>query len=116
MREGCSLRQIGRTGLSAHRWMVGGTRCLLLNQWGLVVAWACATAHVADTTLRWLMRQGEERMIVLSDPAFHAAEGDPATLTRGQRGEWQDRLRVETVLSLLTLVSHCKKAMPRVWA
>jgi hypothetical protein len=53
-------------------------------------------------------------MIVLSDTAFHAAEGDPATLKLCPRGEWQDRLLVETVLSMLTFVCHCKKVMPRV--
>ena len=105
----------GRTGLSNHRWMVGGTLCLLLNQWGLVVAWACATANVADNPFQWLIRQFEERMIVLSDTGFHAAEGDPSNLKLCQRGEWQDRLLVETVLSMLTLVCHFKKGMPRVW-
>jgi len=29
----------------------------VLNQWGLVVAWACATANVADNTFQWLIRQ-----------------------------------------------------------
>jgi hypothetical protein len=51
MREGRSPQQIGRKGLSNHRWIVGGKLCLLLNQWGLVVAWACDTANVADNTL-----------------------------------------------------------------
>src|SRR6266849_8948032 len=37
MREGWSPQQIGRKGLSNHRWIVGGKLCLLLNQWGLVV-------------------------------------------------------------------------------
>ena len=41
-------------------------------------------------------------MIVLSDTGFHAAEGDPANLKLCQRGEWQDRILVETVLSMLT--------------
>ena len=52
MREGRSPQQIGRKGLSNHRWIVGGKLCLLLNQWGLVVAWACATANVADNTFQ----------------------------------------------------------------
>src|SRR5713101_190775 len=116
MREGRSPQQIGRKGLSNHRWMVGGTLCLVLNQWGLIVAWECATANVAATTFPWLIRQCEECMIVLSDTAFHAAEGDPTNLKLCQRGEWQDRLLVETVLSMLTLVTHCKKVMHRVWA
>src|SRR5216683_5512386 len=44
MREGRSPLQIGRKDLSNHRWIVGGKLCLLLNQWGLVVAWECAAA------------------------------------------------------------------------
>ncbi len=116
MREGRSLQQIGRKGLSNHRWIVGGKLCLLLNQWGLIVAWECATANVADNTFQWLIRQFEECIIVLSDTAFHAAEGDPANLKLCQRGEWDDRMLVETVFSMLTLVSHFKKVMHRVWA
>ncbi len=115
MREGRSPQQIGRKGLSNHRWIVGGKLCLLLNQWGLVVAWECATANVADNTFQWLIRQFEERMIVLSDTAFHATEGDPSNLKLCQRGEWQDRMLVETVLSMLTLVCHFKRVMHRVW-
>jgi hypothetical protein len=116
MREGRSPQQIGRKGLSNHRWIVGGTLCLVLNQYGLVVAWECATAHVADNTFQWLIRQFEERMIILSDTAFHTAEGDPANLRLCQRGEWQDRMLVETVLSMLTLVCHFKRVMHRGWA
>ena len=104
-----------RKGLPSHRWMVGGTLCLLLNQWGLIVGWACATANGADDTFQWLIRQFEERMIVLSDTAFHAAEGDPANLKLYPRGEWEDRILVEPVLSMLTVVCHCKKVMYRVW-
>ncbi len=51
-----------------------------------------------------------------SDTAFHAAEGDPSNLKLCPRGEWQDRLLVETVLSMLTVVYHFKKVMHRVWA
>src|SRR5436190_18735559 len=66
MREGRSPQQMGRKGLSHHRWIVGGKLCLVLNQWGLVVGWECATANVAENTFQWLIRQFEERMIVLS--------------------------------------------------
>jgi hypothetical protein len=116
MREGRSPQQIGRQGLSKHRWIVGGKLCLLWNQWGWVVGWVCATAHVADNPFQWLVRQVEDPMMVLSDTAFHAAEGDPTNLKVCQRGEWEDRMLVETVLSMLTLVCHCKRVMHRVWA
>src|SRR6266581_1287958 len=66
--------------------------------------------------VKWLIRQVDGRMIVLSDTALHAAEGDPANLKLCQRGEWEDRMLVETVLSMLTLVCHFKKVMHRGWA
>src|SRR5215471_1736301 len=106
IREGRSPQQIGRKGLSNHRWIVGGKLCLLLNQWGFIVGWACATAHVADNTCEWLMQQVDGRLIVLRDTGVHAAEGDPSTLKRCQRGEWQDRRLVELMLSMLTVVCH----------
>ena len=115
MREGRSFQQIGRKGLSNHRWIVGGKLCLLLNQFGLIVAWACDTANVHDSTFQSLIRLFEERMIILGDTAFHAAEGDPANLKLCERGQWNDRMLIETVLSMLTLVSHFKKMMHRVW-
>ena len=62
------------------------------------------------------MRQVDGRMIVLSDTGFHAAEGDPTNLKLCQRGAWEDRMLVETVLSMLTLVCHFKKVMHREWA
>jgi hypothetical protein len=49
MREGRSPAQIGKKGKRNHRWIVGGTRCFILHQWGLVCAWDCATANVHDT-------------------------------------------------------------------
>ena len=52
----------------------------------------------------------------ITDTAFHAAEGDPANLKLCQRGEWEDRMLVETVLSMLTVVCHLKKVMHRGWA
>src|SRR5678815_4315161 len=57
-----------------------------------------------------------EQMIVLSDMAFHAAEGDPTNLKLCQRGAWEDRMLVETGLAMLTLVCHFKKVMHRGWA
>src|SRR5215472_10627774 len=56
------------------------------------------------------------RSLPSSDTGCHAAEGDPTHLTLGQCGEWEDRMLVETVFSMLTLVSHFKKVMHRGWA
>ncbi len=50
MREGRSPNQIGKKGKSNHRWIVGGKLGLVLNHWGLIVAWDCNTANVHDST------------------------------------------------------------------
>ena len=55
-------------------------------------------------------------MILLGDSGFHAAVSDPPNLKVCPRGTWNDRMTVETVLSMLTLVSHFKKVGHRVWA
>jgi hypothetical protein len=116
IREGRSPAQIGRKGVSNHRWIVGGKLCLVLNEFGLVVAWDCDTANVADNTFQPLVRQFEEQMLIFGDTGFHAAAGDPQNLKVCRRGERNDRMLVETVLSMLTLVCHFKKVMHRVWA
>jgi hypothetical protein len=54
-------------------------------------------------------------MIILGDTGFHAAEGDPSNLKLCQRDAWEERMLVETVLAMLTLVCHFKKVMHRVW-
>src|SRR5262245_8828813 len=111
----CGNPQIDRKGLSNHRWIVSGKLCLLLNQYGLVIGWDWGAATGAANTFQGLIRQVDGRMIVLSDTAFHAAEGDPANLKLCQRGAWEARMVVETGLSMLTLVCHFKKVMHRVW-
>ena len=115
IREGRSPKQIGKKGVSNHRWIVGGKLCLLLNQQGRIVDWDCATANVHDTTFQPLIAQYQDQMVVLADSGFHAAEGDPPNLKLCKRGEWNERMIVETVLSMLTVVCHFKKVMHRVW-
>jgi hypothetical protein len=116
MREGRSPRQIGKKGKSNHRWIVGGKLCFVLNQWGLICAWDCATANVYDAHFHPLIAQFDQRMIVLTDTGFHAKTGDPANMKICQRGTWNVRMLVETVLSMLTTIFHCKKMRHRVWA
>ena len=115
VREGRSDRQIGKKGKSNHRWIVGGKLCLVLNHLGLVSAWDCATANVHDTSFQPLIQRFEDQMVILGDMGFHARAGDPANLKLCKRGEWNERMLVETVLSMLTLVCHFKKVMHRAW-
>jgi hypothetical protein len=116
MREGRSPHQIGKKGKSNHRWIVGGKLCFILNQWGLICGWDCATANVYDAHFHPLISQFEDRMVVLADTAFHAKTGDPSNMKICPRGTWNGRMIVETVLSMLTTVCHSKQMHHRVWA
>ena len=53
-------------------------------------------------------------MIILADTGFHARDGDPPNLKLCSRGTWNDRMLIETVFSMLTLISHTQKMMHRV--
>lgn len=114
-REGRSPRQLGKKGKSNYRWIVGGKLCLVLNRWGLVTGWDCATANVHDTHFQPLIARSADQMVIFSDTGFHAKGGDPPNLKVCQRGQWNERMKVETVLSMLTLVCHFKRMMHRVW-
>lgn len=116
MRAGRSPTQIGKQGKSHHRWIGGGKLCLILNQWGVICAGDCATAHVHDTHLQPRIAQGDGQMSVLTDTGCHAQTGDPANMQVCPRGTWNTRMLVETVLSMLTTVFHSKQVGHRVWA
>jgi hypothetical protein len=114
-REGRSPEQIGKKGISNHRWIVGGKLAFIINQSGLVTAWTCDTANVHDSTFHPLIEAFDEQMIVFADQGFHAKIGDPPNLKICKRGTWNERMIVETVLSMLTTVCHFKKISHRVW-
>ena len=80
--------------------------------WVLLGSWALSPARPTPIHPRHECRG---LSALFGDTAFHATEGDPSNLKLCQRGEWQDRMLVETVLSMLTLVCHFKKVMHRVW-
>lgn len=115
-RAGRRPQQIGRQGRAHQRWLVGGPLGWLLHPYGWVGAWAWATTQVADPTLQGLLRQGDDRLMILSAPACHAAQGAPSQRTVWQRGAWPDRRLVETGLSMRPVVCPCKQGRHRVWA
>lgn len=115
IREGRSEEQIGSKGKSNRRWIVGCKLCLVLDQFGRVVNFDCGTANEHDSIFQDLLRLYEERMIVLSDKGFHAAEGDPVNLKVCEHKRWNDRMVIETVFSMLTLICAFKRMRHRAW-
>jgi hypothetical protein len=114
-REGRSEKQIGRKGFSNHRWIVGGKLCCILNQFGLISGWDCATANVYDTTFHPLIRGFEGQMVILTDHGFYSKQSNPTNMKVCKRGSWNVRMIIETVLSMLTTVCHFKRVSHRVW-
>ena len=113
MREGRSVAQLGGKGLSNHRWIVGVKFAMVLNAQGQIVDWDLDTANVADNSFApWLEAQAE---VVYTDQGFHRKEGDAPNIKICKRGSHNERMVVETVFSMLTVVCHFKHLRHRVW-
>ncbi len=113
IREKRTPRQIGKKGKSNWRWIVGMKLCWLLNERGQVVRWAWDTANVHDQVFLPLVAALEGESIVLADTGFNDADGIPTNLKLCARGTWNERMVVETALSLVTMVCHLKKVFHR---
>lgn len=115
VREGRSDAQIGMKGLSNRRWIVGGKLCWLLNHLGMVIGWDFATANVHDTYFQPMIEHFADRTVIFSDLGFHAKDGDPDNLKVCKPFTHNERMLVETALSLLTTICHFKKVFHRTW-
>ena len=105
--------RIGGKGLSNHRWIFGFSLCAAVSEDWQVVAWDCDTANVHDSRFHRLAAALGDDAEVLADFGFHAAAGDPANLTICRRGERNERMRVETVFSMLARRFGLKKVCHR---
>jgi Transposase DDE domain len=113
IREGRSPRQLGKKGKSNWRWIVGMKLCWLVNDRGEVVRWSWDTANVHDQVFLPLVAALENETIVLADSGFNCLAGIPANLKLCSRGKWNERMLVETTLSLVTMVCGLKKVFHR---
>ena len=116
IREGRSEKQIGKKGKSNNRWIVGGKLCYLLNHLGLIVDWQCDTANVYDgSAFQQMVDDVAQQMIVFADQGFAKKDWLPANLRLCDRGEWNVRMLVETVFSMLTYICDFKHSRHKVW-
>jgi hypothetical protein len=116
VRQGRSDQQIGKKGVSNHRWIVGGKLCFILNHLGFVIGWDYATAIVYDTHFHPLIARFEDQTLVFSDHGFFSKDGNPINLKVCERNEHNEHMIIETVLSMLTTICHFKKVSHRLWA
>lgn len=114
-REGRSDAQLGRKGISNHRWIVGVKLAWLINQRGEVVEWQWFPANVSDQEFRDVVAWQNGQTIGLADSGFgvRADEDDSVAIKICERGAWNCRFLVETVFSLVERVFHAKKLTHR---
>jgi len=107
--------RIGKKGFASWRWIVGGKFCVLANKFGLITDWRVMTANVSDTEFLPLCEAVRHKMIVLADKGFRRRRNQPENLKICSRGEWNDRMLIETIFSLLSQVCKLKHLRQRVW-
>ena len=107
--------RISRKGFAGWRWIVGAKLCLVANKFGLITAWDVKTANVSDQDFLPLVEKVRRRMIVLADNGFRRKTNQPENLKLCRRGEWNDRMLIETLFSLLSQVCRLKHLRQRVW-
>jgi hypothetical protein len=113
IREGRSPQQVGRKGKDKGRWTVGIKFCWLLNNCGQVIAWDWAPLDTPDNYFQPLVARFAGQTITLSDTAFHRKDGDPDNLTLCPKGTWNERMCVETALSMITVICDLKRVHHR---
>ena len=57
-----------------------------------------------------------DQMAVFADSGFTKVDWQPSHLRVCQRGEWNERMLIETIFSMLTRVCHLKHVSHRCWA
>lgn len=125
-RERRSEREVARKGVSNHRWIVGAKLALVTNDCGQIVDFEVAGANVHDTLFHPLIQKWKDEMIVLADNGFHAKNkktkdtseesGDPVNLKICGKGQWNERMIIETLFSLFTVILKMKKLTHRLMA
>lgn len=109
IRQGRSPQQVGKKGKDKGRWSVGIKLCWLLNDSGQVVAWDWATMNVHDQHFHPVIERVNGQSIVLADYGFRSVKGVPDNCKLCAKGTWNDRMCVETALSMVTVVCNLKR-------
>ena len=95
-----SIRQLGVKGWCNHRWIVGLKLCWLVNDRGEVVAWNWGGASTSDRRFLPLAAALDGYSVTLADQGFGPGPVPP-NVKICRRGRWNERMIIETALSLV---------------
>ena len=116
IRQSRSPQQVGKKGRDKGRWSVGVKFCWLLNDFCRVVAWDWDTLNVNDKRFHPLVTPFIGQTIVLADYGFRDKDGVPENMKICKKGTWNERMCVETALSLVTVICDLKRIRHRLEA
>jgi hypothetical protein len=116
IRQGRSPHQLGKKSKDKGRWSIGIKLCWVVNTFGQVIGWQWATMNRPDQDFHPLIESFQDDCIILSDLGFRCAKGLPLNLKLCAKGTWNDRMVIETIFSMLTVVCKTKKMHHRVEA
>ncbi len=116
IREGRSQQQVGKKGRDKGRWSIGIKLCVLLNDLCRVVNWDWATMNMYDKHFHPVVEPFRRQTIALADFGFRDKAGMPENLKICKKGTWNERMCVETVFSMLTIVCDLKRIRHRLSA
>lgn len=113
IREGRSAQSTAITwkGKSGHRWIIGRKICVRINGNAEITDYDDDTANVCDRNFNSMAANQDS--ITLADAGFKDKRGIPAALKICKRGEWNDRMSVETLFSLWDRICHAKRIFVR---
>jgi hypothetical protein len=113
IREGRSAQSaaVARKGKSGHRWIIGRKLCVRINEDGEIVSFDDDTANVCDQRFNHLAE--DDTSLTLADSGFRCAKGIPGTLKICARGQWNERMTVETLFSLWERICNAKRFFVR---
>jgi len=114
IREGRSADQVGKKNRDKGRWSIGVKLCWLLNKYGQVVGWDWTTMNAHDQHFHPVAEAVADTSIVFADWGFRCKDGVPDNMKLCQKGTWNERMFVETALSMVTVVCDLKRIRHRV--
>lgn len=113
IREGRSKQQVGQKGRDKGRWIIGIKLCWLVNKFGQVIGWDWQTANTHDQHFHPVAEAVADTSIVFADEGFRKHAGVPDNLKLCKKGTWNERMFVETALSMVTLICDLKRIRHR---
>lgn len=113
IREGRSTQQVGKKGRDKGRWSIGVKLCWLLNKYGQVVGWDWDTMNTHDQQFHPVAETVADTSVVFADEGFRSKAGVPSNMKLCKKGTWNERMFVETALSMVTVVCDLKRIRHR---